>query len=247
MISAQKQKAAGIAAVLVLCFAVLFLVSCQRKDLGPSRIVLPEPRPVQDFELVNQEGSVVHSHDLHGKVSLVTFLYTACSDTCPYEALKLGRLYDLLGDRAAEVNLIAISTDPGRDTVEAIAQYTEDLRLEGKWQFLTGGQEVLEAVWKDFGVAVAHQSEEEIAETQRHMQELGISRQDAHEPLISPSYGLTEDELDLAAAVIASFGGGYEVSHTVPFWFVDKDGKRTVALGPASTPEQLHEELKAYL
>ena len=228
--------------------ALLFVTgACSQEEPGPSRIVLPDPKPVQEFSLTDQNGNPVSAADFLGKPTVVTFLYTACSDTCPYEALKLGRVYDLLGDRADEVNLVAISTDPDRDTIEAIKTYTDGLNLTGKWRFLTGDKATLEAVWKDFGVAVAFQSEEEIAETQRSINELGLDTSNRHEPAISPIAGLTQQELSLASEIITAFGGGYEVSHTVPFWYVDAAGNRRVALGPASTPEQLLKELETYL
>ena len=52
--------------------------------------VLPEPRVLADFDLVDQAGQPFSLERLRGKWSLLFFGFTYCPDICP------GTLYDLL-------------------------------------------------------------------------------------------------------------------------------------------------------
>jgi cytochrome oxidase Cu insertion factor (SCO1/SenC/PrrC family) len=61
--------------------------------------------------------------DLQGKVVLLFFGYTHCPDVCPLTMAELAQLYGQLGEKAGDVAVVFISTDPARDTPERLAQY----------------------------------------------------------------------------------------------------------------------------
>ena len=44
---------------------------------------LPKIGPAPDFTLTNQDGKPFSLRDARGKVAVVTFIFTSCSDTCP--------------------------------------------------------------------------------------------------------------------------------------------------------------------
>jgi protein SCO1/2 len=82
-------------------------------------------RPVGgDFTLDSPKGSV-SLHDFAGKLVLLQFGYTYCPDICP---TSLSILAQALGSLApaelAKVQPIFVSTDPERDTVARLAEYT---------------------------------------------------------------------------------------------------------------------------
>jgi protein SCO1/2 len=52
-----------------------------------------------------------------GKVVLMSFIYTHCTDICPFIALKIKDAYTLLGKDAASVVFVAVTIDPVTDAV----------------------------------------------------------------------------------------------------------------------------------
>jgi protein SCO1/2 len=86
--------------------------------------------------------------DYKDKVTLVFFGFTQCPDVCPTALAQLAHTLELLGDEAAQVQVIMISVDPERDTPEVLAQYVHafDPRFVG----LTGNAKQLSETAKSF-------------------------------------------------------------------------------------------------
>lgn len=76
-----------------------------------------------DFTLQDQNGQLVRSTDLRGKVLLVFFGFTHCPDICPTTVSTLSKVMDTLGDDAAKVVPVFITVDPQRDTSEVLKDY----------------------------------------------------------------------------------------------------------------------------
>ena len=97
----------------------------------------PEPRPEVaaalppgiaiggPFSLLDETGRRVTEATFRGRFMLLYFGFTYCPDVCPTELAKMAAALDLLGAAAEEVVPILITVDPGRDTPEALAQYTD--------------------------------------------------------------------------------------------------------------------------
>ena len=98
--------------------------------------VYTPPVPAADFTLIDQHGTPFHMADMKGKVVVFSFLYTHCEDVCPFLALKLRAAQRLLGNDAARVGFVAITTDPQRDTPEVIAKYSRAIGLFDIWHFV---------------------------------------------------------------------------------------------------------------
>jgi protein SCO1/2 len=69
--------------------------------------------------------------------------------------LKLAR--SILGDRAKDVQVVMVSTDPVRDTPEALKNFME--HFDPSFLGLSGRTTELEKVWKDYGVDVEDSGE----------------------------------------------------------------------------------------
>jgi protein SCO1/2 len=108
-----------------------------------------------DFTLIDHTGAEVRLSALRGKPVVLTFLYTNCPDTCPTVTAKFVELTTLLGERAADVALVAVSVDPERDGKERVNAFLGQRKLDGVMRFLTGTREALEAVWKGYHVGVS--------------------------------------------------------------------------------------------
>jgi len=194
----------------------------------------PPTAPV-DFTLTDQHGSAFTMGSARGKVALVTFLYTHCTDTCPFLALKIREAWGMLGADAARTVFVAVTTDPKRDTVPVIADYSKAIGLFDVWHFLTGTEEAVSAVWKGYGIGVRIQAADDEGATTN-----GGPEQEHGQ-------GLSEADLRVASDVITRFGGGYEVSHTAPFWLVDAKGRVRVLLDSDATPTDLVTDIRALL
>jgi protein SCO1/2 len=65
--------------------------------------------------LTSQDGAQVALVDLRGKVAVVTFIYTLCTNTCPVLTPMMSFVQDRLGaDFGAKIAFISITVDPER-------------------------------------------------------------------------------------------------------------------------------------
>jgi protein SCO1/2 len=88
-----------------------------------SGTALPEPRPVADFELVDQHGRALTREAFRGRWSLVFTGFTNCPDICPTTLALLATVATRLRDRGRELQTVFVSVDPERDTPSLLAQY----------------------------------------------------------------------------------------------------------------------------
>ncbi|GAB5377824.1 MAG: hypothetical protein AcusKO_42860 [Acuticoccus sp.] len=75
------------------------------------------------FRLSDHEGRSVGPETLSGKPTMVFFGFTFCPDVCPTTLADITTWLEALGDDAQRLNVIFITVDPARDTVEAMARY----------------------------------------------------------------------------------------------------------------------------
>jgi protein SCO1/2 len=110
---------------------------------------LPIYGAVPVFSLTDQNGQAVSSGALYGKVWVVDFIYTGCSEVCPRLTGEMAHLQTFLRNRGmlGRAMMISISVDPERDTPERLRTYAAGFAAEpGAWKFLTGPAEDIEAV-----------------------------------------------------------------------------------------------------
>lgn len=93
----------------------------------PGRIPMPQ------FALRESGGDLVRTADLRGKVTLLTFLDSQCTESCPVIASLLGRALEAMspGERG-DVRAVAISTDPAEDTAASVREFLRANRALGK-------------------------------------------------------------------------------------------------------------------
>jgi protein SCO1 len=121
-----------------------------RGSRPPDGLMLPA------FELGDDEGRRVRSTELRGKALAVTFLDVQCTDACPIIAAQIGQALRVLGDDRSDVEALAISVDPVRDTPAGIDGFLRRYRAKGALRYLDGTVAQLRPVWKAFAVAAAH-------------------------------------------------------------------------------------------
>lgn len=86
---------------------------------------LPMEKRGGEFTLYGKDGAVSLS-DYKGKVVAIYFGYTQCPDVCPTNLSFMGAAFKKLPENELEnTQGIFISVDPGRDTPEHLAEYTQ--------------------------------------------------------------------------------------------------------------------------
>jgi protein SCO1/2 len=141
---------------LLLC-AIPVAALLLRGPAAPAR-ELPRLGEVPDFSLTTQDGKPYAFRDARGKVVVVDFIFTRCTEVCPRLTAEMRALQKRLVEAGLrdQTRLLSISVDPERDTPEALrafaARFGADLST---WDFVTGPARTVEdAVVRGFKQAM---------------------------------------------------------------------------------------------
>jgi protein SCO1/2 len=124
-------------------------------DFHGSLISPAEPAP--GFTLTSQTGASVSLSDFRGKYVLIYFGFTNCTSECPLTMGFLKQMHDKLGSQADQTQVIMISTDPARDTPEAIGVFLA--HFDPSFIGLTSSVANLQSVWTSYRVTVLDNGE----------------------------------------------------------------------------------------
>jgi protein SCO1 len=86
--------------------------------------VFETPRDLGEFALVDHHGNAFDPARLEGQWSLVFFGFTHCPDICPTTMSFLNQFVGSIeGTEAEDTQVVMVSVDPARDSVEQLATY----------------------------------------------------------------------------------------------------------------------------
>lgn len=142
----------GVAAVAVVA-AVWFLVLPRLQPHVFYGQVIQSGSPAPSVELVGPGGAPVALTDFEDQVVVMYFGYTFCPDVCPITLAKLDRARTMLGEDAEHVQVVMITVDPERDTVEKLEKYTAN--FDPSFIGLTGDIEDIDRIATTYGVYYA--------------------------------------------------------------------------------------------
>lgn len=118
-------------------------------------IVLPEPRAIPEFKLIDQQARNFGLEQLTGTWSLLFFGFTHCPDICPSTLYDLQRVNEevrnVRGDEPAQHQVVFFSVDPERDTPEILRDYTA--YFDPEFIAVTGDHSQLEPLTRKLGIA----------------------------------------------------------------------------------------------
>ena len=77
----------------------------------------------RDFELTDHNGQTRRLTDFQGKVVALFFGYTHCPDVCPTTLSNFALVMKTLGADANKVQVLFVTLDPERDTLELLKHY----------------------------------------------------------------------------------------------------------------------------
>ena len=121
--------------VCVLVFSAITIVALMNKLSTPrilnkyelrdyGALILDEPQPLLDFNLLDHHGTVFNHDRLLGRWSVLFFGFTHCGDICPTTMSLLAKTYGELKPEDKEgFNIIFVTVDPERDTQLALKDY----------------------------------------------------------------------------------------------------------------------------
>lgn len=112
--------------------------------------------PAVPFALTDQQGARFRfPSDADGKVVLVYFGYSHCPDVCPGTLAGMAvALRGLPEDVRDQVDVLFVTVDPERDTVEALADYVS--LFSEDFVGLTGSTDDIQAILASFGLPPAN-------------------------------------------------------------------------------------------
>lgn len=85
--------------------------------------VFDPPRKMDDFTLSATQGETFTLSEQRGKLVLLYFGYMTCPDVCPTTSATLSQVYKHLGELAEQVEVVFVTVDPERDTLERLTLY----------------------------------------------------------------------------------------------------------------------------
>jgi protein SCO1 len=113
-------------------------------------MILQSPTQAGDFQLTGDNGQPVALSDFSGKIVLLYFGYTICPDVCPTTLADLHVARKTLGKRADQVQVLMVTVDPERDTVEVLSQYIP--HFDPSFIGLTGSLDQITQIATNYGV-----------------------------------------------------------------------------------------------
>jgi len=159
----------GVRTTVILCLAFVAIVlgvmvySVTREPLldeaalrEQGTYLLPTPREIAPFSLVDQHGVEFDNARLKGHWSLLFFGFTSCPDVCPVTLAALAQVEQKLVDAGRQdlldqLNVYFVSVDPERDDAAVIAKYVD--AFSPRFTGVTGSREALAAFAQQLNVA----------------------------------------------------------------------------------------------
>jgi protein SCO1 len=102
-----------------------------------------------DFTLTDHNGEKFRLADQRGKVILLFFGYTSCTEACPVILSRVNSVFKQLGPKRGKAMAVFISVDPQRDTPQVLREYVK--YFSAHTVALTGKKEEIDAVVKQYG------------------------------------------------------------------------------------------------
>lgn len=122
-----------------------------------TKVELKNWGPAGNFKLQDQNNSTVTLSNYTGKVLLIDFIYSHCSDLCPIETATLSNMLMKLKDanfNASQFHFLTISFDWKFDNSTRMNIYGTE-HAGGQftyWSFLGGNESEVKSVTKEYGV-----------------------------------------------------------------------------------------------
>lgn len=136
-------------AALLLLFATS---SCSMFGASFKGDLMRPAETAPEINLTDDRGGAFQLSGMQSKVVLVFFGFTNCVDECPLTMAKLKQALENIGERSRNVRVAMVSTDPMRDTPQALQDFLG--KFNPDFRGLTGSTDQLTRIWNAYGVTV---------------------------------------------------------------------------------------------
>ena len=103
-----------------------------------------------DFSMTDHNGKPRRLSDFKGKVVVVFFGFLNCPDVCPTTLARAAAVMKRLGAKASEVQVLLVTVDPERDTLDLLRSYVTS--FDPRFLGLRGTQQELDAAARAFKI-----------------------------------------------------------------------------------------------
>jgi protein SCO1/2 len=136
-------------------FAILSLLLAASAGAAPvaglkSGLFEP-PRAAPAIGLQASNGSAFDLAKYRGKLVVLEFGFTHCTEVCPVSLAALAQARKLLGALAAEMQVVFVTVDPARDSAPVLRSYLA--QFDPGFIGVTGTQQQVDAVLKAYGIS----------------------------------------------------------------------------------------------
>ncbi len=144
----------AVASGMLLARALFTSQDSTQLALAKATLLTP-PRPLPEFELIDQDGSPFTQAQLRGHWSVLFFGFTHCPDVCPTTLGVLAKARQELSDLPDELqpHVVLVSVDPKRDTPQQLASYVKF--FDSSFTGVTGTERSIDEFTRSIGVPVA--------------------------------------------------------------------------------------------
>lgn len=128
----------------------------RRSEVRANPIELPK------VVLGDQDKQTLSIQDYQGRLLLLDFIFTHCSNLCPRMTNNMQKLYQQTENAAwrDEVFLLTVSFDPQRDTPDRLKAYGKQFGADfHRWKFASAKQSVLQELLDAVGIVVIPQDD----------------------------------------------------------------------------------------
>ncbi|HEY8085935.1 MAG TPA: SCO family protein [Methylophilaceae bacterium] len=143
----------------ILLALLAMLLGCSAPDSSQPKFISTDVTGAQigsDFALTDHNGKLRHLSDFKGKVTMLFFGYTHCPDACPTTMSELAQVVKLLGDKGKDVQVLFITVDPERDSLDILKSYVP--AFNPSFIGLRGDDATTHKVAQDFKIYYAKQA-----------------------------------------------------------------------------------------
>ncbi len=153
----QQPKALWVGMISIAAVALVTAIWFVTEKPALHGAVIDPPLPAAAIQLQDAKGQDFQLSGLRGQVVVLYFGYTNCPDECPLTMAHLKLALDRMGDQASRVSVAMITTDPKRDTPQALQTFLD--KFSPGFIGLLGSPDQLAKVWRDYGVTVEDSGE----------------------------------------------------------------------------------------
>ncbi|MDQ0188628.1 redoxin domain-containing protein [Alicyclobacillus cycloheptanicus] len=110
-------------------------------------------KPAPGFTLTDQYGRTFSLSQFKGKVVLLAFVDSECTNICPLTTAEMVNAVQMLGPQAAKhIQMLGVNANPEARSIADVKQYSVEHGMMNSWHFGTGSVRELKSIWKQYNI-----------------------------------------------------------------------------------------------